>query len=187
VQWWRAQALRFMLRWPSPYLCHLLNRHRHSAYGMQVARSTAGAMHGQQHMLSVAARLASSLGEDLHGHLLAEAVGAWAGGVGQGAASPLALPVAEPGSTAAALQARSLLLLHEPAAAAGDGDGGGGVGAEVYMPRPIVSVHVRQGDKGREMRLFSFPSFVFLANRLRRLDPALHNVWLSTEMQVRCR
>ncbi|CAI6000165.1 unnamed protein product [Closterium sp. NIES-65] len=41
VQWWRAQALRFMLRWPSPYLCHLLNRHRHRAYGMQVARGMA--------------------------------------------------------------------------------------------------------------------------------------------------
>ncbi|CAI5533116.1 unnamed protein product [Closterium sp. Naga37s-1] len=186
VQWWRAQALRFMLRWPSPYLCHLLNRHRHRAYGMHVARGTAGALQRQQHVLSVAARLASSLGEDLRGHLLAEAVGAWAGGVVQADASQVAPPVAEPGSTAAALQARSLLLsLHEPAAAvaAGDGDGGGGVGGEVYMPRPIVSVHVRQGDKGREMRLFSFPSFVFLANRLRRLDPALHNVWLSTEME----
>ncbi|CAI5487800.1 unnamed protein product [Closterium sp. Naga37s-1] len=185
VQWWRAQALRFMLRWPLPYLCHLLNRHRHRAFGMHVARSTAAATRRQQHVLSMAAQLASSLGgEDLRGHLLAEAVGAWAGGVGQADASQLVLPVAEPGSTAAALQARSLLLSSQQPADGG-GDGGGGVGGEVYMPRAMVSVHVRQGDKAFEMRLFSFPSFVFLANRLRRLDPALHNVWLSTEMQVR--
>lgn len=38
--WWRAQGVRFLLRAPSAYLCHLLNLGRHQAYGMQVARDT---------------------------------------------------------------------------------------------------------------------------------------------------
>ncbi|CAI5461175.1 unnamed protein product [Closterium sp. Yama58-4] len=29
AHWWRAQATRFMLRWPSAYLCHIINRERH--------------------------------------------------------------------------------------------------------------------------------------------------------------
>ncbi|CAI5470482.1 unnamed protein product [Closterium sp. Yama58-4] len=58
-----------------------------------------------------------------------------------------------------------------------------GVGGEPYIPRPSVSMHVRQGDKAGEMRLISFPSFMFMANRLRRRVPFLKYVWLSTEMQ----
>eukprot|EP00271_Cylindrocystis_brebissonii_P002470 TRINITY_DN1309_c0_g3_i1.p1 TRINITY_DN1309_c0_g3~~TRINITY_DN1309_c0_g3_i1.p1 ORF type:complete len:693 (-),score=94.18 TRINITY_DN1309_c0_g3_i1:185-2263(-) len=53
-----------------------------------------------------------------------------------------------------------------------------------FMPRPIVSVHVRQGDKGREMRLFSLASHMWLAERLRRKEPSISNVWLSTEMET---
>ncbi|CAI5472193.1 unnamed protein product [Closterium sp. Yama58-4] len=37
ARWWRSQALRFMLRWPSLHLCHATNRMRHSAYGLLVA------------------------------------------------------------------------------------------------------------------------------------------------------
>ncbi|CAI7902940.1 unnamed protein product, partial [Closterium sp. NIES-53] len=37
VHWWRAQSLRFMLRWPSPYLCHLTNRLRHSSLSLSIA------------------------------------------------------------------------------------------------------------------------------------------------------
>ncbi|CAI7807365.1 unnamed protein product [Closterium sp. NIES-54] len=58
-----------------------------------------------------------------------------------------------------------------------------GVGGEPYVPRPIVSVHVRQGDKTHEMRLFSFYAFMFMANRIRRENPSVRYVWLSTEMQ----
>eukprot|EP00271_Cylindrocystis_brebissonii_P002469 TRINITY_DN1309_c0_g2_i1.p1 TRINITY_DN1309_c0_g2~~TRINITY_DN1309_c0_g2_i1.p1 ORF type:complete len:569 (-),score=66.66 TRINITY_DN1309_c0_g2_i1:185-1891(-) len=53
-----------------------------------------------------------------------------------------------------------------------------------FMPRPIVSVHVRQGDKGGEMRLFSLASHMWLAERLRRNDPSIANIWLSTEMKT---
>ncbi|GJP47126.1 hypothetical protein CLOM_g6357 [Closterium sp. NIES-68] len=41
VHWWRAQAVRFMLRWPSAHLCHVINRQRHTAYGMHAANRIA--------------------------------------------------------------------------------------------------------------------------------------------------
>eukprot|EP00271_Cylindrocystis_brebissonii_P020754 TRINITY_DN7023_c0_g1_i1.p1 TRINITY_DN7023_c0_g1~~TRINITY_DN7023_c0_g1_i1.p1 ORF type:complete len:339 (-),score=40.67 TRINITY_DN7023_c0_g1_i1:102-1058(-) len=53
-----------------------------------------------------------------------------------------------------------------------------------FLPRPIVNIHVRQGDKRGEMRVFSLASHMWLAQRLKRRDPALSNVWLSTEMQM---
>ncbi|CAI5948666.1 unnamed protein product [Closterium sp. NIES-65] len=41
LHWWRAQAVRFMLRWPSAHLCHVINQQRHTAYGMHVANRIA--------------------------------------------------------------------------------------------------------------------------------------------------
>ncbi|CAI7795342.1 unnamed protein product [Closterium sp. NIES-54] len=41
VHWWRAQAVRFMLRWPSAHLCHVINQQRHTAYGIHVANHIA--------------------------------------------------------------------------------------------------------------------------------------------------
>ncbi|CAI5474248.1 unnamed protein product [Closterium sp. Yama58-4] len=37
ISWWRAQAIRFLLRWPSLYLCHLTNIARHKAFGRDAA------------------------------------------------------------------------------------------------------------------------------------------------------
>ncbi|GJP48904.1 hypothetical protein CLOM_g13609 [Closterium sp. NIES-68] len=186
VQWWRAQSLRFMLRWPTRYLCHIINRERHQVYGRQVAHSMAAAMAQQQQVVSRAAHLAASLGQDLQALLVPQAHGKWVGGDGHASSMQLLMAVGGRGSPGDALQGGSQVgSSHGPGAVAGGGGGGGegGVGGEVYMPRPIVSVHVRQGDKAFEMRVFSFPAFLFMANRIRRLDPALHNVWLSTEMQ----
>lgn len=42
MNWWRAQAVRFLLRWPSSYLCHVLNFARHQAYGQAVAEAVLG-------------------------------------------------------------------------------------------------------------------------------------------------
>ncbi|GJP37941.1 hypothetical protein CLOM_g22389 [Closterium sp. NIES-68] len=39
--WWRAQALRFLLRAPSPYLCHISNVVRHMTFGPMAARLAA--------------------------------------------------------------------------------------------------------------------------------------------------
>ncbi|CAI7774707.1 unnamed protein product, partial [Closterium sp. NIES-54] len=37
ARWWRAQAARFLLRWPSAHLCHVINRVRHISYGRLMA------------------------------------------------------------------------------------------------------------------------------------------------------
>ncbi|CAI7853480.1 unnamed protein product [Closterium sp. NIES-54] len=135
VSWWRSQSLRFMLRWPSRYLCHLLNRARHDTYGYRVALRVAAT---QTALLTASDDAANS-------------------------------------------------VFSAAADAGGGGAGGmmdGGVVGEPFIFRPIVSMHVRQGDKGHEMLLFSLASYVYLGHRLRLHVPNLKHVWLSTEMQT---
>lgn len=48
-----------------------------------------------------------------------------------------------------------------------------GSGLAPYIPRPMLSIHVRQGDKGGEMRLFDFGSYMAQAERIRRHDPSV--------------
>ena len=55
---------------------------------------------------------------------------------------------------------------------------------EAYMPRPIVSIHVRQGDKAKEMQLFSFAAHMWMAERLRFHVPNLDHVWLTAIPEV---
>ena len=55
---------------------------------------------------------------------------------------------------------------------------------EPYIPRPIASLHVRQGDKWDEMNLDSFSGHMFYMYRIRRHVPHLRHVWLSSETQV---
>ncbi|CAI5996315.1 unnamed protein product [Closterium sp. NIES-64] len=50
--WWQAQALRFLLRWPSALLCHATNRMRHSAYGLQAAEHSAEYMKEQREIVT---------------------------------------------------------------------------------------------------------------------------------------
>ncbi|CAL5052459.1 unnamed protein product [Urochloa decumbens] len=52
-----------------------------------------------------------------------------------------------------------------------------------YLPRPLLSVHIRMGDKACEMAVVGFDKYMELAGRLRRRFPSLKNIWLSTEMQ----
>lgn len=53
-----------------------------------------------------------------------------------------------------------------------------------WIPRPLLSVHVRLGDKGSEMKLMGFDAYMALAIRLRLRFPQVQNIWLSSEMQV---
>eukprot|EP00897_Mesotaenium_endlicherianum_P006923 jgi/Mesen1/6259/ME000323S05386 len=55
--------------------------------------------------------------------------------------------------------------------------------APPYIPQPLVSVHIRQGDKGIEMRVASFDEYMALVARLQHRFPHVNRVWLSTEMQ----
>ncbi|CAM0942923.1 unnamed protein product [Alopecurus aequalis] len=54
-----------------------------------------------------------------------------------------------------------------------------------YIPSPLLSMHVRMGDKACEMVVVGFEKYMELAARLRRRFPSLRNIWLSTEMQAR--
>ncbi|TVU27765.1 hypothetical protein EJB05_19266, partial [Eragrostis curvula] len=52
-----------------------------------------------------------------------------------------------------------------------------------YIPRPLLSMHVRMGDKACEMIVVGFEEYMELAGKLRKRFPSLKNIWLSTEMQ----
>lgn len=53
-----------------------------------------------------------------------------------------------------------------------------------YIPGPLISMHVRMGDKACEMEVVGFEKYMELAGRLRKRFPSLKNIWLSTEMQA---
>ncbi|CAJ2628483.1 unnamed protein product [Trifolium pratense] len=52
-----------------------------------------------------------------------------------------------------------------------------------WIPRPLLSMHVRMGDKASEMKVVEFEEYMQLADQTRRHFPNLNNIWLSTEMQ----
>ena len=122
-----------MMRWPSPYLCHVTNNVRHRVIGKETANCVASTEMGQR-------RAAESYSK--------------------GKLESVELDVTK------------MPVINR-------------VREEPYMPRPIVSIHVRQGDKAVEMRLFSFAAHMWMAERLRFHVPNLDHVWLSTEMEVR--
>lgn len=53
-----------------------------------------------------------------------------------------------------------------------------------WIPRPMLSMHVRMGDKACEMKVVGFEEYMQLADRIRNQFPHLNAIWLSTEMQV---
>lgn len=55
---------------------------------------------------------------------------------------------------------------------------------KAWMPRPLLSLHVRMGDKAVEMKVVGFEEYMRLAGRMRKHFPELNSIWLSTEMQV---
>ncbi|CAI5467564.1 unnamed protein product [Closterium sp. Yama58-4] len=208
VHWWRAQSFRFMLRWPSAYLCHLTNRARHEAYGLPVATRLVNSLLQQQNIIASLSSTSSSASPSLQDsanpdnlkiNASSEAAvlaalsfspqtsletRAWPalGFDGCSSETHVSPEIARqldltPSSSASS----SLPLTFTPQGIVDSVYEG--VGGEVYMPRPVVSVHVRQGDKAIEMELSSFASYMFLAHRLRSHTPDLQYAWLSTEME----
>ncbi|KAH7433227.1 hypothetical protein KP509_07G060500 [Ceratopteris richardii] len=122
-RWWRAQAIRYLMRFPSKYTCFLLNEARHKAFGVVAAK------------------------------MVLDAYQTWP---------------------------KESQFHNET-----DIDKFVWSAKKPWMPRPLVSIHVRQGDKAKEMELFGFEDYMKLAQHLRRRFPEIRNIWLSTEMQVR--
>eukprot|EP00850_Spirogloea_muscicola_P006790 SM000033S12311 [mRNA] locus=s33:74226:76143:+ [translate_table: standard] len=50
----------------------------------------------------------------------------------------------------------------------------------VVAPRPYISMHVREGAKGREMTLYPLRVYMEQAERVRRYDPSVHRIWIAT-------
>lgn len=120
-RWWRAQAVRYLMRFPSGYTCYLMNVARHSAFGREAAQ------------------------------LVLVNGGEW--------------PKEETEQPLSQIE-KFVWSNHKP-----------------WTPRPLLSMHVRMGDKACEMKVVDFHEYMRLATRLRNQFPSLGSVWLSTEMQ----
>ncbi|MED6187027.1 hypothetical protein PIB30_119075 [Stylosanthes scabra] len=122
MRWWRAQALRYLMRFPTEYTCNLLNEARHAAFGKLAAKMVLEGLSGDWTKES-SNKPRSEIDEYV-----------WSN--------------------------------HKP-----------------WVPRPLLSMHVRMGDKACEMKVVQFEEYMQLAHRIRRYFPSLNNIWLSTEMQ----
>ncbi|CAL0316623.1 unnamed protein product [Lupinus luteus] len=121
-RWWRAQAVRYLMRFPTEYTCNLMNEARHAAFGKLAAKM-----------------VLESLDED------------W--------------PKESSNKPRSDID-KYVWSNHKP-----------------WVPRPLLSMHVRMGDKACEMKVVEFEEYMQLANQIRRHFPYLDNIWISTEMQ----
>ncbi|CAI5523934.1 unnamed protein product [Closterium sp. Naga37s-1] len=177
LHWWRAQAVRFMLRWPSAHLCHVINQQRHTAYGMHTANRIARQAELHSQLQQSLPPLPPPTDSNAPSASAAAEASAIAAAVATAAAARFADGNFSTDSTAAPAAAAAC-------AAAGGGASGASLVCEPYMVRPIVSMHVRQSDKQVEMGVWSFAAHMLFAARLQRTLVDLKHVWLSTEMQA---
>ncbi|GFS30194.1 hypothetical protein Acr_00g0010670 [Actinidia rufa] len=121
-RWWRAQAVRYLMRFQTEYTCNLLNVARHAAFGWEAAEMV------------------------------------------------LATPIKEWPEDATDVPRSDIEQFvwsnHKP-----------------WMHRPMLSMHVRMGDKACEMKVVEFQEYMRLSDRIRKRFPYLNRIWLSTEMQ----
>lgn len=122
-RWWRAQAVRYLMRFLTEYTCGLLNVARHAAFGKEAAKMVLTGLPREWPNVEVA----NSSGSDIEDFV-------WSS--------------------------------HRP-----------------WIPRPMLSMHVRMGDKACEMKVVEFEKYMLLADRIRKHFPHLNSIWLSTEMQ----
>ncbi|CAI5501493.1 unnamed protein product [Closterium sp. Naga37s-1] len=165
-RWWRAQAWRFLMRSPSRYLCAALNRARHAAFGPMAARHVA---HAEATMLQ------------------AEKLGFAASTLPPGT-NQLSADYPLLGGSQSSLFQTSHPKSNEgvQSGTSESNDSQGGLLDTIsvpWVPRPMVSMHVRMGDKAKEMRVAGFGTYLHLLSRVRQFDPSATTVWLSTEMQ----
>ncbi|XP_031737267.1 uncharacterized protein LOC101206485 isoform X2 [Cucumis sativus] len=122
-RWWRAQAVRYLMRFKTEYTCGLMNAARHAAFGKEAAEMALKSLDGK-----------------------------WP----------------KKDSTTSKHDIEDFVWSNHKA----------------WIPRPLLSMHVRMGDKACEMKVVEFAEYMALAKRIRRRFPNLDNIWLSTEMQL---
>ncbi|KAJ4719749.1 Alpha-(1,6)-fucosyltransferase [Melia azedarach] len=121
-RWWRAQAVRYLMRFTTEYTCGLLNIARHAAFSKEAAKM-----------------VLTSLPKE------------WPKEVGSNVKTDIE---------------QFVWSNHRP-----------------WISRPLLSMHVRMGDKACEMKVVEFEEYMHLADRVRKHFPHLNSIWLSTEMQ----
>ncbi|GBG77451.1 hypothetical protein CBR_g23900 [Chara braunii] len=150
ISWWRAQAVRYLLRQPSEYFCQVINHVRNQAFGELVARE----------MIASAQRLQN---DSLYSIKVRDI-----------AARPVDWRHVNISEDDERRACRTGLLAARRRSF-----------AKLYVPRPLVSIIVRSGvDKSREMRLFSLPAFMRIAEHIRQYDPDTKHVWLTSDVEV---
>lgn len=118
-RWWRAQAVRYLMRFQTEYTCDLMNTARNSAFGKEAAEMVLSAGDWRKEKKNIRTEIEDQV---------------WSN--------------------------------HKP-----------------WIPRPMLSVHVRMGDKACEMRVAALEEYMRLADRIRDRFPELNRIWLSTEMK----
>lgn len=121
-RWWRAQAVRYLMRFQTEYMCSLLNVAHHAAFGKEAAKLVLKSLDKEWPK-----GFTNNPNSDIEDYV-------WSS--------------------------------HKP-----------------WIPRPLLSMHVRMGDKACEMKVVEFEGYMHLANRIRKRFPHLNSIWLSTEMQ----
>jgi len=121
-RWWIAQAVRYLMRFQTEYMCGLLNVERHAALGKEAAKIVLQSLDKEWPK-----EFTNTPRSDIEDYV-------WSS--------------------------------HKP-----------------WVPRPLLSMHVRMGDKACEMEVVEFEEYMHLAHRIRKHFPNLNNMWLSTEMQ----
>ncbi|GJP32643.1 hypothetical protein CLOM_g17252 [Closterium sp. NIES-68] len=199
-KWWKAQSVRFMLRWPSLHLCHLVNRERHQVYGLHVARGMV------VHEAERASILSAMLARFSLSRLFSE-FNHWA--EGQRLSS---INFTAPGTVETAIWPA---VGFEGCVGRGEGNITGSesgalheylrVGKEAYILRPIVSMHVtgkgpgvgvgagrvrgqeKSEQEGREeweeerQGQVTLNVSMFHAYGFQQRHPGLKHAWLTTE------
>ncbi|KAL3750423.1 hypothetical protein ACJRO7_011428 [Eucalyptus globulus] len=122
IRWWRAQGVRYLMRFQTKYTCGLMNAARHAAFGAEAAKIVLPGLPEK-----------------------------WPQEAAEKPASDIE---------------RLVWSDRKP-----------------WVPRPLLSMRVRMGDKAGEMKVVGFEEYIRLADRMRMRFPHLHSVWLSTEMQ----
>ncbi|ESQ32324.1 hypothetical protein EUTSA_v10003947mg [Eutrema salsugineum] len=122
-RWWRAQAVRYLMRFQTEYTCGLMNAARHSAFGEEAAEIVVSSVGDWRNKNKKKKIIRTEIEEHV-----------WSN--------------------------------HKP-----------------WIPRPMLSVHVRMGDKACEMRVAALEEYMRLADRIRDRFPELNRIWLSTEMK----
>ncbi|CAI5958521.1 unnamed protein product [Closterium sp. NIES-64] len=143
ISWWRAQAIRFLLRWPSLYLCHLTNIARHRAFGRDAA------------IRITEAGFAQAVTED--------------------GLSSFDSALASPSFDN---RRANETLVHDMAMQ-------DWLGEELFVPRPMLHMHVRQGDKIQLGKAESVATWMRAAMLLRVHDPSLHRIQSKKKTETR--